>query len=129
MQQNISDLTLYQQLGQEAGIAQVVDLFYTRVVSDPQLAGYFVGLQMNRLKSHQVAFLSQVTGGPRQYSGQQLSAVHQKLQISQADFDRVVMHLLTSLSDCGVSDQIQSEVVEALAPLSHYVVNWNAAGA
>jgi truncated hemoglobin YjbI len=38
------------------------------VLGDPQLAPFFEKTDMARLKAHQFAFLSQVMGGPRNYS-------------------------------------------------------------
>ena len=49
--------TLYDALGAEGGIRDAVDAFYARVVADPELAGYFAGIDMPRLRRHQVDML------------------------------------------------------------------------
>jgi len=107
-------MSLYQRLGQEVGIRTAVDDFYVRVVSDPQLAHFFEGIDLPRLRRHQTALLSQVTGGPVEYSGRDLAAGHAGLGIASADFDRVVGHLVATLTELGVSADDIGEVGAAL---------------
>jgi hemoglobin len=108
-------MSLYERLGQEAGIRTAVDDFYARVVSDPELAPYFEGIDLPRLRRHQTALLSQVTGGPVEYSGRDLAAGHAGLGITPADFDRVVGHLVATLAALGVSPDDIGEVGAALS--------------
>jgi hemoglobin len=107
-------MSLYQRLGQEVGIRTAVDDFYDRVVSDPQLAHFFEGIDLPRLRRHQTALLSQVTGGPVEYSGRDLAAGHAGLGIAPADFDRVVGHLVATLTELGVSEEDIGAVGAAL---------------
>lgn len=96
-------MSLFERLGQEAGIRTAVDDFYVRVVADPQLAPHFEGIDLPRLRRHQTALLSQVTGGPVEYSGRDLATGHAGLGITPEDFDRVVGHLVGTLTALGVS--------------------------
>jgi hemoglobin len=107
-------MSLFERLGQEAGIRTAVDDFYVRVVADPQLAPYFEGIDLPRLRRHQTALLSQVTGGPVEYSGRDLAAGHAGLGITPEDFDRVVGHLVATLTALGVSAEDIGAVGEAL---------------
>jgi hemoglobin len=107
-------MTLYERLGEEVGIRTAVDDFYVRVVADPQLAPFFEGIDLARLRRHQTALLVQVTGGPVEYSGRDLAAGHAGLGITPADFDRVVEHLVATLTALGVSSADIGEVGAAL---------------
>ena len=107
-------MSLYQRLGQEVGIRTAVDDFYARLVADPQVAPFFEGIDLARLRRHQTALLSQVTGGPVEYSGRELAAGHAGLGITDADFDRVVGHLVATLTDLGVSEDDIGAVGAAL---------------
>jgi hypothetical protein len=60
--------SLYERLGGEAAIKEIVWLFYQRVVADPQLVGYFSGVDMMRQRRHMATFLSGALGGPRTYT-------------------------------------------------------------
>ena len=107
-------MSLYARLGQEAGIRAAVDDFYVRVVGDPQLAPYFAGIDMPRLRRQQAALLVQVTGGPAGYSGRELARGHAGLDITPADFDRVVGHLVATLTALGVAEEDIAAVGAAL---------------
>ncbi|WP_138735769.1 group I truncated hemoglobin [Modestobacter excelsi] len=108
-------MSLYQRLGQEVGIRTAVDDFYERLVGDPQVAPFFEGIDLPRLRRHQTALLSQVTGGPVEYSGRDLAAGHAGLDITDADFDRVVGHLVATLTELGVAEDDIGAVGAALA--------------
>jgi hemoglobin len=107
-------VSLYERLGQEVGIRTAVDDFYRRVVADPELAPFFEGIDLPQLRRHQTALLVQVTGGPVDYSGRELAQAHAGLDITPADFDRVVGHLVATLTDLGVAAEDIGEVGAAL---------------
>ena len=108
-------MSLYERLGQQAGIRAAVDDFYARVVADPRLAPYFEGIDLAQLRRHQTALLVQVTGGPVEYSGRDLAVGHAGLDITPDSFDRVVGHLVATLTDLGVSADDIGQVGAALA--------------
>ena len=118
-------MSLFDRLGQEAGIRTAVDDFYVRVVADPQLAPYFEGIDLPRLRRHQTALLVQVTGGPVGYSGRDLAEGHAGLGITPADFDRVVGHLVDTLTALGVSGADIGAVGEALTAHRDDIVTAN----
>lgn len=107
-------VSIFERLGQEQGIRAAVDDFYERVVGDPQLARYFDGVDMRTLRGHQTALLVQVTGGPAGYAGRDLAAAHAQLDITPEDFDRVVQHLVGTLTSFGVSQEDIAAVEEVL---------------
>ena len=107
-------MSIFERLGQEQGIRGAVDDFYERVVGDPQLAHYFDGVDMRTLRQHQTALLVQVTGGPSAYSGRDLAVAHARLGITPEDFDRVVEHLVGTLTSSGVSGEDIGAIGEAL---------------
>lgn len=47
-------LSIYDRIGGYQAIETVVDDFYDRVLADAQLAGFFSGTNMSRLKGRQV---------------------------------------------------------------------------
>ena len=107
-------MSLYARLGEQVGIRTAVDDFYERVVGDPELAHFFEGIDLPQLRRHQTALLVQVTGGPVEYSGRELAAGHAGLGIGPADFDRVVGHLVATLTSLGVSQEDIGAVGAAL---------------
>ncbi len=116
-------MTLYDRLGGEPAINLVVERFYVRVLADPLLAPFFQDVEMPRLKRHQFAFLSQVLGGPQQYVGASMSKAHSRLRIANRHFDAVATHLVETLRELGVSEELIGEVAAAVTPLAGQIVN------
>jgi hemoglobin len=54
-------MTAYERLGGEAAIAALLEGLYTRGLADPELATFLQDIDMARLRSHQFAFISQVS--------------------------------------------------------------------
>ena len=73
-------------------------------------SGYFEGQDVSRIKRHQVLLLSQVLGGPAEYSGRRLAEAHARLAITGPDYDRVVEHLVGTLRSLAVDDCVVSAV-------------------
>jgi hemoglobin len=119
----MSGNTLYQRISGEIAIHAAVDRFYERVVADPSLKHFFTNVNMVRLKGHQFAFLSQALGGPKQYSGTSMEVAHASLAIEQYHFDLVATHLVQTLQELGVSEEVIGGVVAAVAPLASQIVN------
>jgi hemoglobin len=111
-------MTLYDRLGGESAILAAVDRFYVRVLADPLLAPFFRGVEMPRLKRHQFAFLSQALGGPRQYSGTSMSLAHSHLRIEHCHFNAVAGHLVETLHELGINEDLIADVAAAVTPLS-----------
>ncbi len=116
-------MTLYERIGGNAAVSAAVEKFYVRVLSDEMLAPFFDGVNIKRLQAHQLAFLSQALGGPKQYSGAAMSQAHARLSIEQRHFDAVASHLVETLREMGVDEGAVAEVVDAVAPLSKQIVN------
>lgn len=115
--------SLFERLGGQTPIRMVVDRFYDRVLADESLAGYFTDVDMPRQRGHLAAFIAAATGGPKPYSGRDLHEAHASLGIADADFDKVVFHLIEALHALGVPQALVAEIAAALAPLKPLIVS------
>ena len=118
-----AELSIYEAIGGEPALVAVVDDFYVRVLDDPQLAGFFAGANMPKLKGKQVEFFAAALGGPDIYQGGTMRQVHAGRGISQADFDKVAFHLVGSLAAAGVPGETINQIVTAIAPLADEIVS------
>ena len=116
----------YDLVGGGPAISQVVERFYQLVLGDPLLAPLFTGVDVARLKRHQVLLVSQVMGGPADYDGRELHEAHAGLGITDEHFDHVVEHLVASLQEAGVPDDVIGRVGGALAGTRGDVVGTSA---
>ena len=110
---------LYTKYGSRVTTA-TAEILYDRILADPQLAPFFVGVDINRLREHMSDILSMIIGGPDLYQGRDLKAAHAQFQINMDDFNRVAAHLAVSLAAAGGADDdvtiIMAEVAKS-APL------------
>jgi hemoglobin len=115
--------SIYERIGGQDALIAVVDDFYRRVLADSQLAPFFTGSNMPRLKGRQVEFFAAALGGPNEYSGQPMKAVHRGMGISQVHFDLVAKYLREALVPAGVPDDTVDTIIETIAPLSTDIVS------
>jgi hemoglobin len=105
---------IYDELGGNDGVRTAVTVFYQRVVADPELGHWFEGVDLDRLKAHQRAFLGAAFGGPQLFAGRSLADAHAPLGITDAAFDRIVETLMTSLADLGTAKEAVDAVGQRL---------------
>jgi hemoglobin len=106
--------SLYERLGGRETLEPAVDLFYRRLLDDWEVAGYFAGVDVERLVAHQKAFLTSVLGGPSMFSGRHLREAHAHLGITDRVYDVVLEHLLAALRDLGAAPELTVEVFARL---------------
>jgi hemoglobin len=106
---------IYEKLGQEGGVRKAVDAFYLAVTADSQLAGYFAGIDMAKLRRHTTALLCTVTGGPSTYAGCDLGQAHAHLGITGDHFTRVMHHVARALDATNLDSASIDAVVGVLA--------------
>jgi hemoglobin len=111
-------ISTYDAIGGYEAIETVVEDFYTRVLADDQLSGFFAGSNMNRLKGKQVEFFAAALGGPQPYTGAPMKQVHQGRGIMMSHFALVTGHLTDSLSAAGVPSATIDDIIGAIAPLA-----------
>jgi hemoglobin len=113
----------YERIGGAAAIKAAVQLFYDRVLADPDLAGYFVNIDMEEQRRHMVLMLTAVLGGPDNYAGRGLAEAHQPLDIPVEHYAKVGGHLTATLTDLGVPADILDDVRAVLAQVQDQVVS------
>ena|ERR1700730_17533023 len=117
--------SLYKRLGGYDALAAVTDDFISRLVTDPKLGRFFVGLSTDskiRIRQHVVDFLCVATGGPCKYTGRDMVTAHTGLNITDDDWTISVKHLGATLDKFKVPAREQQEVVSAIAPLKSQIV-------
>lgn len=120
--------TVYDRIGGHEAIEVVVEDFYVRVLADDQLAGFFTGTNMSRLKGKQVEFFAAALGGPEPYTGAPMKQVHQGRGITMHHFNLVAGHLSDALAAAGVDAETVTAIIAAIAPLAPEIASGEANG-
>jgi hemoglobin len=116
-------VSIYDKIGGQEAIEAVVEDFYVRVLADKQLAGFFAGTNMSRLKGKQAEFFAAALGGPGPYTGAPMKQVHQGRGIAMHHFNLVAGHLGDALAAAGVPAETVTEILCVIAPLAPDVVS------
>ena len=132
-------LALFERLGGEVGVSNIVADFTPRVMNDPRVNWNREGIKwggisihsgksatwnpspqnIELLRTHLTEFLALATGGPSHYTGGQLESVHANMHISNPEFDAAIGDLKASLDKLKIPNLEQKEllaIVESTRP-------------
>lgn len=103
--------TLYERVGGEQAINELIHEFYDRVIADPELKPFFKNTSMDKLRRMQREFFSVALDGPITYTGRPLSYVHHGRGITNHHFTLYVNHLIVTLQGLGINDQDVQDII------------------
>jgi hemoglobin len=132
-------LALFERLGGEAGVSNIVADFMPRVLQDPRVNWQRKGVErggfsvhsgksvtwsdtdqnVELLKKHLIQFLALATGGPAHYEGKGIKATHAHMHISNPEFDAAIGDLKASLDKLRIPNKEQKEllaIIESTRP-------------
>jgi hemoglobin len=132
-------LSLFDRLGGEAGISNIVADFMPRALQDPRVNWERKGVKhgaftfhrqsssawsatpgsIAQLQQHLVQFLALATGGPAHYEGKEMKTTHAGMHISNPEFDAALGDLKASLDKLQIPNKEQKEllaIVETTRP-------------
>jgi hemoglobin len=108
-------------------VSRGVSLFLDRMLSDPTLNWTFEGVDRALVQRHALAFVIAALGGPDLYVGRDLRSVHERFELTNANFDRAVDHLTISMSEAGISEGVIADLAIRLEPLRRQIVSQRSA--
>ena len=100
--------SLFERFGGRATLERVHIIFYEKLYAHPWLSGFFAGINQKLIENQQSDFFSQLTGGPKNYSGRMPQHAHAHIFISEDLF--LVRHEL--LRDSLVEGRVTSPELE-----------------
>ncbi|MEU1588014.1 group 1 truncated hemoglobin [Micromonospora sp. NPDC005710] len=112
----------FDRIGGASSVKAAVELFYDKVLADPELAGYFADVDMAGQRRHLALMLTVVLGGPNEYTGRELAEAHQPLHITAEHYAKVGGHLTATLTELGVPADVIAEVQTVLGKVQDQVV-------
>jgi hemoglobin len=118
--------TLYERLGGEKGIAQIVDDLFAFVAEDPKIRkehkDHFVKGDVAGLKRKLIDQLGEATGGPQKYKGKNMKDAHKGLKITNADFNALMEDVTKALVKNKVEPKDLRVLLKALQKMRPDVV-------
>lgn len=110
--------SIYEQIGGESVLRDVVGYFYRMVLNDQRLAPFFADTDLDRLRDRQLAFLSAALGGPGPYVGASMRQVHSGRHIRLVHFTLATGYLANALGAAGIPLHLIGAILHILAPLA-----------
>lgn len=117
---------LYEEIGGEATIRKLVEAFYPKVYSDPDLSPLFPD-GVESIKRKQFMFLSQFTGGPTLYSDEfghpRMRQRHQAFEVTPRRAEAWLRCMKEAMDDIGLSGNAREWFYERLTQVAYFMVN------
>lgn len=114
--------TLYEKIGGQQAVKQIVNDFYNHVLVDDTVNHFFAHTDMEEQRRHQTAFISYALGGSAQYIGRSMEKAHAGLNLQPEHFDAIVKHLSDALAEHSVPPEEIEVVIERVATLKEAVL-------
>jgi hemoglobin len=124
----VAQPSLYDRLGGVYSIATVVDDFIERLLVNAKLnANPAINEARKRvpkagLKFHVTALVCAATGGTCAYTGRPMKESHEKLNISQAEWDAMVVDFKATLDKFRVAPREQQELITIVGSTRNDIV-------
>lgn len=113
---------LYDQLGGEEGVRTIVAHFVYRLANDPRIGPIFEGIDFENLDKQLRDQICEISGGPCTYGGKDMTSAHTGLDLSHAEFNRLVEVLQDSMRAAGTPYAAGNRLLALLAPMRGDVV-------
>ncbi len=123
------DESLFKRLGGLMPISVVVSDFIDEMVPDPELnRNPAIDAARERvpaayLKYHVTAMVCQATGGPCEYKGRDMVSSHAHLNITESEWQRMLVIFKQVLSDHGVPEQETGELLDIVGSTKADIVS------
>jgi hemoglobin len=108
-------MALFEKYGGRGFWADSVDVFYTRLLQDPQLGRFFTGKDVNKVKAMNTHLLECALGNTSEHFSVSVKRVHAGMTVNRAAFNRFVELFLAVMREKGVTAADLEEIAEVLA--------------
>ncbi|WP_456269890.1 group 1 truncated hemoglobin [Kushneria sp. AK178] len=108
--------SLYQRLGGQAGIHDIVTAFLINVADDPRIVGYFAHTNIDYLAGSLEQYFCDISDGPCTYDGPSMARAHQHMGLTDASFNALVDNLQQALLARDIDTGARNALLGRLAP-------------
>lgn len=114
--------TLYQALGSESGVSQIVDEALLIILQDERIKASFKETNIPRLAQLLKEQFCVISAGPCQYTGDDMKTVHQGLGINAAQFFALAEDVQIAMDKLAIPPATQNRLMALLAPMKRDIV-------
>ena len=114
--------SLYQQLGEQAGLEKLTDSFIAQIGNDKQVFHYFEHSNISHFRQGFFSHLCSLVEGPCEYKGDSMVAIHTGMNINEKDFNHVVDLLINAMNEQNIPHTVQNKILAKMAPLRGEII-------
>ena len=114
---NKPDDSLYQQLGEREGIANVVEDLLYLIVDDDRINQQFKGMDVDQFHHNLTDQLCELSGGPCTYTGREMRELHSDMAITDTQFNALAENLILAMEKNDIPTGAQNRLIKQLLPL------------
>ncbi|MGZ6028407.1 MAG: group I truncated hemoglobin [Myxococcaceae bacterium] len=103
--------SLYDRLGQRAGIDAVMHTFVVNVGRDTRVNVRFLFTDMDVLQAHLTDQVCSASGGPCAYAGRAMKPLHAPMHVRGPEFDAMAEDMVAALKANGVPERESKELL------------------
>ncbi len=119
----MSEASLYERLGGGDKIREIVADIWTNRTSNPLIKNRYAGSDGDKVKQVVWEFFCAGTGGPQQYSGEDMLTAHKGMNISDEEFNAVIDDVLAALDKNNVGKKERDEVLVILYSMKEEIAH------
>lgn len=116
------EASLYLRLGGRTAIDAMVADSLGNISADERINRRFAGVGGAQLNKNLVDLICERTGGPCKYTGMDMSASHEGMQIRDDEFDALVEDMIKSVDKFKVPARERAEVMVLLGKMRNAIV-------
>ena len=117
------DDSLYRALGEQAGIARLVDALLDRVYADARFNDLFLHVDRADLARLVGEHFCHETGGPCEYTGRSMADTHSGLAIKAKEFDAFVEDLTDAMEALALPARTRNRMLKHFAPMRPQIID------
>lgn len=115
--------SLYQQLGERSGIADIVEDLLYLIVEDNRINERFRGVDIRQFHSHLTDQLCELSGGPCSYTGRGMRESHADMNVTDTQFNALAENLILAMEKNDIPTGAQNRLISKLVPLYPQIRN------
>jgi len=116
------DDSLYYALGDKAGITKIIDIFIYEIGQTEETLHHFENTDIDRFREMQIEHVCMLSGGPCAYTGDEMTPVHQGMNISESEVNAITNAMIRALNTAGVSIGTRNRLLAIIASMRAEVI-------
>lgn len=114
--------SVYQSLGGYQKVEEIADFYILEIEKDPVIFEYFKDSDVERYRAKVIEHICHHTGGPCEYTGDDMQRVHDGMNITESDFNRGVDLLINAMNAADIPHRVQNKVLAIFAPMRKDII-------